>query len=178
MLVLMLLVATDHRVDLTLEAAGELCISERSAGTGVALDGVFGARLVIVPAVFPYVGVSLDARAGTLGGKTAVGTVQVTGTDVRMDALFHGRFPIPLRQLTLIPTLLVGVSASVQAQQVQVVEAISRRVAFIPGFSYGLRVALEGHIGWSVAITALLVSIDTRAPQAFIGAAVGYVFRI
>jgi hypothetical protein len=156
MLLLMCVLAVDPRVSVTVEAAGEVVLSERSAGTGVEVDGVFGARVLAVPSVFPYVGASLDVRAGTLGGKTAVGTVQVTSTDVRMDALFHGRFPVALRRMSLIPSVLLGFDASVQAQQLQVADAVSRRVAFIPGFSYGLRVALEGYIGWSVAITALL----------------------
>ena len=172
------------RLTLTLEGAAEIVAAQRSTGIGDAVDGVFGVRVLLAPEKLRYVAASLDFRVGTLGAKAEAGTtaVNVASTDMRSDLLLHLRWPVWLEvaddQLRILPSVVLGLDLSVQAMTFTTAPATLRRVAFVPGIGYGLRVAFEGQSGWSVAAQVLLVSSDARAPAAFIGLTAGYVFRL
>lgn len=167
-------------LDLTLEGTGELVLNQRSTGVGVQVDGVFGVRAVAAPSFASgYAAVSLDLRVGTLGARASAGTeaVNVRSTDVQSDLLLHLRYPVRTRVLTFLPSVLVGLDMSWKAQTFTAPGLDLGRVAFVAGIGYGLRAALEGE-RWSVALTVLLVSTDTRAPATFMGLSAGYVFRL
>lgn len=183
LVVLSALAVWDTRVALTIEDATELVVSERSTGLGAQIDGVFGARLVVAPVIaerYRFLAASFDVRAGTLGARASDGTtaVNVRSTDVKSALLVHLRWPVPIAKgrLRLVPAALVGLDMTLAAQTITAPGLTERRVAFIPGIGYGLRVALEGE-RFSVAIHAVAVSTDTRMPAFFLGLAAGFVLR-
>jgi hypothetical protein len=165
----------------TVEGTGELVLSERSTGLGWQPDGVFGARFVAAPVIAgrSVLAVSLDLRLGTLGAKGSVGTdaVNVRSTDVKSDLLAHLRWPIPVAQLRIVPAALIGLDTTIAAQTITAPGGAVRRVEFVFGIGYGVRAALEGE-RFSVAVSVLLVSTDTRAPAVFMGLSAGYVVRL
>lgn len=125
----------------------------------------------------------LSFKAGTLGASSDHGTdaLRVSSTDLRLGLGAFLRYPfVLLPELRLLPGVLLVWDNSVQLINIELQGQRERRVAYLPGLGYGLRLQFEWR-GWAVAPVFLAVSHfeATGTPETgyFFGFNGGYVFR-
>lgn len=138
-------VVPDGRLQLALEATGELSLSAATT-RGVQVDGIFGPSLsASIPIRGAYwITVTLGGRAGTLGGRSAgsTDTVSVRSRDGVLDLRVLAHVPFALgRHLELRVGPLTGVAMQIARSEVWV-GSRSERVSVFVGLEAGARVSL------------------------------------